>query len=381
MVDRALIFMGCDEAFISDLLGDLREEYTHRAVSEGDLTARFWYTREILRSAPHLAWSVVRYGNAASRIRLGGALLTAIATLSLATVAWLAHKGPPARLVSEAASADGVVVNHTGPVRLSMTVLDASGHELEGRDIRYARLSGIPIQISDRGVARCTQRGDAVVRATLDALNTDFVVHCQPVAEVRSAGWGNFLVGDSARTLTVDAIGIDGEPVTLIAARIRVADSTVATLDGSALRPLRAGMTEIELEIGNQTVGANVTVFEPLRSLAEMKPDQRWVAVPVRLQRGESVRWPLPTGLFFLAFSDDTTTVPTTRGWGLSGSAHPSVTLSVDGPIMCMPEPRVGVSDTHCLVRGAGATLTITRTAGGASDVVGMLALERQEQR
>jgi len=380
LVDRALISAGCDAALISDLLGDLREECTHRAASEGHLIARLWYAREILRSTPYLAWSVVRYGSAASRIRLTACLLTGIATFALATIAWVAHRGPPARLVNEGASADGLVINHTGPVRLSMTVLDASGHRLERGDVRYERLSGVPIQVSTRGVARCTQRGDAVVRATLGALNTDFVVHCEPVAEVRFAGWGNFLIGDSARTLAVDAIGIDSEPVTRIAARIRVADSTVATLDGTEMRPLRAGMTPIEVEIGNQTVGANVTVFERLRSLEELRPDQRWVAVPVRLQRGQSIRWPLPTGLFFLAFSTDTAAVPVTRAWGSSG-VPPDVTWSVDGPIMCMPEPSSGVSNTHCLAREAGATLTIRRSGGGAGDVVGTLALERQEQR
>jgi hypothetical protein len=379
--DRVLISLGCPPGFVADLLGDLRQEYTERAASDGRFAARLWYAREILRSTPHLVWNAVRAGTPATRVRLAAYCLAGIATLSVATIAWVTRNGPPVRLVNGAASAQGIVVNHVGPVQFSTMVLDAAGHRLERNDVRYQRLSGIPIIVSSRGVAKCTERGDAVVRATLGALKTDFLIHCEPVREVRRAGWGNFLVGDSARTLAVDAIGLDGEPVMRIAARLIVADSTVATLDGSLLRPLRPGYTWVDMEIGNQRVGTMVTVFERLASLRALRPDQRWVAVPVHLARAQSVRWPLPTGLFFLAFSTDTAELPVTRGWGSSWGTHPNVRLSVDGPVMCMPDPRTGVSDTHCLARGPGATLTIRHIGGGAPDVVGMLALERQEQR
>jgi hypothetical protein len=379
-VDRILVSLGCDPAFINDLLGDLGEEYLHRAACDGHFVARVWYVREILRSTPHLAWSAVRDGTPGSRARLAACLLAGIATMSIVTIAWVTRNGPPARLVNEAASAGGIVVNYVGPMRFSMVVLDASGHRLERSDVRYEWRSGIPMSVSHRGVAKCTKRGEAVVRATLGALKADFIVHCQPVKKIRSIGWGNFLVGDPPRTLGVDAIGLDGEPVTRIAAWIRVADSTVATLDGTQLRPLKAGFTSVEMEIGNQKVGASVTVFDLLRSLEELRPDQRWVAVPVHLDRGESIRWPLPIDDFFLAFSTDTSAVPLTRTFAASLSAHPGVRLSVDGPIMCMPEPASGVTETHCLAHGPGATLTIRNSGRGARDVVGILALERLEQ-
>ena len=380
-VDRTLASLGCDPAFINDLLGDLREEYLHRAAGDGHFVARLWYVREFLRSTPHLAWSAVRDGTPSSRARLAACLLAGIATMSIVAIAWATRNGPPARLVNEAASSDGMVVNYVKPMRFSMAVLDASGHRLERSDVRYKWLSGLPMSVSGRGVAKCTKRGDAVVRATLGALKTDFIVHWQPVKEIRGIGWGNFVVGDPARTLGVDAIGLDGEPVTRIAASLRVVDSTVATLDGSQLRPLKAGFTPVEMEIGNQEVSASVTVFDLQRSLEELRPDQRWVAVPVHLKPGESIRWPLPTGLFFLAFSTDTSAAPSTRSFAPSSSVHTNVRLSVDGPIMCMPEPVSGVWDTHCLAREPGATLTIRHSAGGAGDIVGMLALERQEQR
>jgi hypothetical protein len=188
------------------------------------------------------------------------------------------------------------------------------------------------------------------------------------------------MLGDSARTLFADAIGPDGEPVTRIAATLRVLDSTVATLDGSMLRPLRAGFTGVDIAIGDQRTGAGVTVFQPLRSLEDLKPDQRWVAVRVRLKRAELVRWPLPVGDFFLAFSTDTSDAPIPRSFGTL-YAHPNVSLSVDGPIMCMPELGSGASNSHCLARGPGATLMIRHSGERAGEVVGVLALERSGAR
>jgi hypothetical protein len=84
---------------------------------------------------------------------------------------------------------------------------------------------------------------------------------------IRGAGWGNFVVGEPPGTLAVDAIGLDGQPVTRIAATLRVVDSTIATLDASGrLRPLRPGHTSVDIEIGDRRTGAEVTVFEPVRT-------------------------------------------------------------------------------------------------------------------
>jgi hypothetical protein len=267
-----------------------------------------------------------------------------------------------------------------------MRVLDARGHRLERTEVRYQRISGAPIQVSTRGVIKCPQPGDAIVRASLDPLHKDFVIHCEPVKTIRGAGWGNFVVGGPAGMLTVDAIGLDGQPVTRIAARLRVDDSTIARLDSSGrLRPLRPGHASVDIEIGDRVAGAEVIVFEPVRTFEGLRPDQRWVVAPIRLTRGASIRWPLPTGLFFLSFSADSSEVPAARGFeGLGSSsspvAHSPISMSVTGPIMCMPELGPGVLDTHCLVRAPGATLILTYSGPRASrEIIGTLALERQE--
>jgi hypothetical protein len=386
VTERALLALGGDPSFITDMLGDLNEEYTYRAAQDGVHAARFWYLCEMVRSTPHLVWNAIRHGTPSARVRLAASILAVVVTFSVLTLAWATRNGPPASLVvGGGIDSDGIVVNNLGPVQLSMLVVDARGHRLERTQVRYQRISGAPIQVSMRGVTKCTRPGDAIVRASLGPLHKDFVIHCEPVRTIRSATWGNFVVGQPPSTLTVDAIGLDGQAVTRIAARLRVEDSTIATLDSSGrLRPLRPGQTDIDIEIGDRVAGAVVTVFEPVRTFDGLGPDQRWVVAPIRLARSASIRWPLPTGLFFLSFSTDSSEVPAARGFQGLGSApigHSSpISMSVTGPIMCMPELGPGVLDTHCLARGPGATLTLTYSGpGGPNEIVGSLALERQD--
>jgi hypothetical protein len=390
VTERALVALGGDPAFITDLLGDLSEEYTFRAAHDGVYAARLWYVREVVRSTPHLVWNAIRHGAPSARARLAGSILAVVVTLSVLTVAWVTRNGPPASLVvGGGIYSEGIVVNNLGPVQLSMRVLDARGHRLERTEVRYQQVSGAPIQVSTRGVIKCTRPGDAIVRASLAPLHRDFVIHCEPVRTIRGAGWGNFVVGQPPGTLTVDAIGLDGQPVTRIAARLRVEDSTIATLDSSGrLRPLRPGQTWIDIEIGDRRAGDFVTVYEPVRTFEGLRPDQSWVVAPVRITRGASIRWPLPTGVFFLTFSADSSEVPPTRGFvGLGSGSSPTVqspvNMSVAGLIMCtrMPEVQPGVLGAYCLARAPGATLILTYWGPeGPNEIVGSLALERQEQ-
>lgn len=390
VADRVLLALGGEPSFVADLLGDQTEEYADRKKSDGLWAARLWYARELTRSTPHLVWNAIRHGSPAARARLSASLLAVVITLSVIVMAWLTRTGPPARLVAGASDddSDGIVVNNVEPVQLSMSVLDAAGHRLDRKDVHYLRVSGVPVPVSTRGVVKCTQRGDAVVHASLATLTRDFVIHCQPIRKLRSAGWGNFIVGDSAATLSVDALGLDGQPVTRIAARLSVDDSTIATFDGyGRLRPLRPGDVSVRVEIGDRVTSTEVTVFEPVRTFAGLRPDQRWVVAPIHLRRGESLRWPLPTGRFFLSFSANPSAAAPVRGFigvfGSSPTVQSPIGMSVAGPITCMqmPAPEPGVIGMYCLARAAGATVAISGAGpGGLKEIVGSLGLERQEE-
>ena len=103
-------------------------------------------------------------------------------------------------------------------------------------------------------------------------------------------------------------------------------------------------------------------------SFEGLRTDQRFVIAPVRVASGETIRWPLPSGQFWLVYRRASETEPIPR-------------LSVQGPVMCMPDFAPDVDFVDCLVRGAGASITITHPGSTTSAIAGRLALGRQEDR
>ena len=70
-------------------------------------------------------------------------------------------------------------------------------------------------------------------------------------------------------------------------------------------------------------------------------------------------------------------------GSGSSPTVQSPINLSVAGLIMCtpMPQPQPGVLGAWCRARAPGATLILTYSGpGDPNEIVGSLALERQEQ-
>jgi hypothetical protein len=366
--ERLLLALGIDPALVEAVLGDLAEEYEMRATRDGPHEASRWYAREILRSAPHLALNAARRLDTRRRLLVLVGLAVAAAALSCVLLWRNTGVGPPARLV--AGVRDTMVVNHVRPISLSTRVFDSANRPLPDTGVRYTWISGAPITISARGAIVCLQRGDAVVRAALGALATNVTLLCRPVDTVRTTIWNDFVLGDPARELPTEFTGVDGELVTLLSARIGVSDSTVATIDGLHIHPRRPGRTHLSLTVGDRGTGAAIRVFAPVRTLEGLRPAQRpherFVAAALRLAPGESVRWPLPRGLFSLQFLPSRT----------ADANQPAPTLTVEGPIMCLPAPSPRVYSTRCLARAPGATVTVKHPDQTTQTVVGALALE-----
>ena len=57
--------LGADPYLTEVILGDMAEEFTERAAFDGEADARAWYTKEALRTVPHLLRSALK------RIRVG----------------------------------------------------------------------------------------------------------------------------------------------------------------------------------------------------------------------------------------------------------------------------------------------------------------------
>jgi hypothetical protein len=367
--ERLLSGLGADPEFIEAVLGDLAEEYAERRERDGVGVARAWYAREWLRTAPHIVRSAIRHS---PRARARAAMLLALLalTVTLGAVALLTRNGPPAHLVADSGGEGGIVVNNVMPVTLAMRVLDEHGHTLESSGVRYRWEAGAPITVSSAGVVKCTHHGDATIQASLGDIATSMEVLCRPVLEIRANSWIDFVAGDPARHLPFEALGVDGLHITQLRGSATVMDTTVAKLVGSSIAPRAVGRTMVEVTVGDRNVRMRVLVHEPVRSLDALRPDQRLVAMPVRLAQGDTVQWPLPSGAFWLKY------LP--RG---QGDAPPTIT--VDGPVSCRTSDGLhayrvdlDVYAVECSA-GKGASVKIAHGKMGATIVDGRLAIER----
>lgn len=210
--------------------------------------------------------------------------------LPIAFLGTIACNKPPARLV--AGIADTVIVNNRRPVPLPIRVLDARGNVLPDTGVRYHWASGMPVSISATGVVTCTQSGDAMVQASLGALATHVVLRCRPVRDVHALRMMNLVVGDPPQELPFEAIGIDGQPVTLLAGNVTVEDSSVATVEGLSVRARAGGSTGMTMRVGDRRAFAEVHVYDRAVTPERIRPGQH-LAMPVRLAGGEMRRWRL----------------------------------------------------------------------------------------
>jgi hypothetical protein len=366
--------LGADPEFVDGVFGDLAEEHALRLAHDGARSAASWRTRELVRSMPHLIHSALRQGGPRAHARV--AALAAIIALSsgIVGVAVRMRDGPPARLdAGHGGTLDGIVVNNTRPVQLQVRVLDKAGHLLSSDSVRFAWASGSPMTVSPSGVVTCNGRGDATVRASLGPIATHVDVLCRPVRELRATSWIDFLDGDSTpRHLPFVAIGEDGQPVMELRGAVHVTDASVATLEGASVRPKGTGATRVTVEVGEQKAHMMVVVHEMVGTFDRLRDDQRYVARPVRLARGDTVHWTLPNGSFWLKY------LPRR-----AGEAPPTIT--VVGAIGCMPgnglqsyRMNLGEYGTYCMVqRGGSASVMVAHGVNGAEWVEGTLAIER----
>jgi hypothetical protein len=370
--ERVLQGMGAHSGFADALLGDLTEERARRAERQGAIAARWWYAREAFRSVPHLLRNALRHGGARGRARAAAVLSVMALVPTVALIAVLLREGPPARLVFESQGGrrafDGIVLNTRHPVQLETRALDATGRPLRSAKIRYQWAAGAPVRVTPAGVVTCTQPGDATVRASAGAVATTVILRCRPVKTVHAEMDVNLVAGGPGHDLVFMAIGPDGRPVDLLTGELQVEDSTIATLHGTHLRPVRPGMTNVTMHIGDGEGWTEVSVYEQVRTFEGLRSDQQLVVAPVLLTRASTVRWSLPTGLFELSY-------------GRSSNRQPIPTFAVDGPVMCMPDFGPTVEHVRCLVRGPGASLRITHPGTVTGEISGSIALWQQRYR
>jgi hypothetical protein len=270
--------------------------------------------------------------------------------------------GPPARLV--VGSADTVIVNNVRAVRMPAHVFDARNRVLPDTGVRYQLISGTELNLSNTGIGTCTQSGDATVRASIGTLATDFLVRCRPVREVRALRMVNLVVGAPAQDLPFAAIGIDGQPVTLLAGHVTVEDSTVASVEGTRIRALRDGSTALRMRVGNRSAYAAVHSYRLVASPEGIRPGQH-VATRISLTDGQMRQWRLAAApqMYFIAMLPDSDDQPMPK-MAIVGAA------CSDG---------LGPHEYFCLVQKEGSLIVFYPQGSGLPKVLsGTLAVWRQ---
>ena len=369
VIERVLRFLGADLPFAEDVLGDLAEERERRRVQQGSALARWWFVREALRSAPHLALNSVRHGGQRGRARVAIAIAV-LALVPTAAVMTLRAESPAVRLEVDAQRngnpRDGVIVNTTYPVRLVMHAFDAEGKPLTSPDVHYRWIAGTRAFVSPTGVITCIKAGDVMVRASLGRLVTTVRIACEPVREVHAPQMMQFVVGGGPEILPFEAVDAAGNRVYRLAGEVRVQDTTIASFSRGYIRPLAPGRTVATMRIGLGQARSAVSVYERVPSFEGLRDDQRFVIAPVHVARGDTIRWPLPEGLFWLQFHPASDTDPTPK-------------VVVSGPIECLPGLNAKAGRVHCLAREPGASVRITYAGKSAVNIAGSLSLEQEK--
>ncbi len=374
-VVRLLRGIGAHPAFAESVLGDLTEERARRTEEQGAYAARLWYLREALRSAPHLAWNAVRHGGARGRMRVM-ALAAAVALVpAVALLVLTGRDEVPARLAMEPqgtrGAEDGIVLNSVHAVQLFMHVFNAKDQPLPPLGVQYRWVSGTPLYVSPQGAVTCRDEGDATIRATAGRAATTVFVRCRPVREVRARKWIQLVAGGPGEGLLFFALAPDGHVEDRLAGELRVRDTSIAVVNDGLVIPRKAGHTAVTIDVGDAQGVTEVSVYEPVPSLAGLRPEQRLAAAPVHLARGDTIRWPLPTGTFWLQY------LP-------AGETDPLPSFMLEGNIHCTHRLGAGTNHVKCLVRRPGASVLVTHPRGIAGVITGvitgMLGIEMTEE-
>lgn len=362
-IDRALIAVGIHAHIVASVRTDLTDEFEERLARDGVLAAQAWYVCEGVRSLLALArYAVMR--SQRNRNLAAVAVLLASATTALAI---RTQPGAPDQLLLGAPTLDGaLVINGAHGEQIPVRVIDARGHQLASRGMRFQLRGGKNVSVSPSGQVSCYANTNAVVAVSLDNIATTFPLACRPVRELHANMSLSVIADGDARPLPFRAVGVDGKPVLRVRGSMDVEDPSIATVAAGLVRAKRAGETVVDVYVGARSARVRVAAHQMVITFRKGPGDPRFQAVAVNLVAGESHEWPLPAGALWLKY------IPHT-----SGAISPMI--EVLGPVQCVSlfARRTGGFPTdgheiHCIVTGRGAR-AVVRARDAAN---GALALE-----
>lgn len=362
-------FLGFDLDLVDSIAGDLVEECAGLSARSGILK-RVWCVGQVLRALPYLAISTLRRGRSRARLRLLSVIGVVLLVATSFVAAPLVLVGPPARITADRGfDANAIVINNYEFVQMPIRALDAHGHTVPKAGLRYERVSGDGIDISQGGAVSCQSRGDAIVRVSLNDLSSLVNVHCRPVVAIRTPGRYDFLPGDQPQSLRVEALGADGKVVQELRGFVRVLDTSVAMLDRGKLVPRAPGSSQLVISVGDARLRVAVAVHEIVDRFDNLAPAQRSVAMPLRLALGDTLRLPVAAGTMWVKWMSRD-----------GATAHPSITAEGTGYCHMDSEAFVrwlpaGEYGAYCSF-GDGARIRISRPNAGEAVLTGALLLD-----
>ncbi len=206
--------------------------------------------------------------------------------------------GAPERIV--VGRSDTVVVHSQRPTGITAEALDAEGLVVSKVAISYRWTGGDSVPLTPDGTVTCTRHADAKVTATAGALSTVALVRCRPIRSIHMSGPVQFIVGDTAQPLVTQILGLNGEPLDVVAGSVAIDDRAVAGAEGMRISARAPGAALLTLTVGDSSATTGVHVYEQLDALVRLRPEQKFVAVRLSLRSGEYRRWTLPAGTWML---------------------------------------------------------------------------------
>jgi hypothetical protein len=156
---------------------------------------------------------------------------------------------------------DTLVINGLQPVLLGVRAFNWHGLEIPKPRLMYSGLPSSLAHASADGQMRCKSTGDATLTIAHGALVNQLLVRCRPIMAFGPHQSVDLELGGPPDTLTIDPIGYDRRPVTLLRGQAKLRDSSVAQLRGNLLYPVKVGCDLIDVEFsGGSSTTASVCV-------------------------------------------------------------------------------------------------------------------------
>lgn len=166
-----------------------------------------------------------------------------------------------ARAASVTLQRDTIVAYSTEHFRLPLIVRDREGTEPPRWDATL-QVADTSILEGESERVRCKRTGRTDVVADVDGQSVRLTVHCRPTARFETLFFHELVVGRAPKPFEIRARFSADSSERVDPISVYISDTTVARLDGDSLVGLRAGNTQLSVNVGGKLLPIYVAVTE-----------------------------------------------------------------------------------------------------------------------